>query len=88
MKYELENKCHGCDELKRTRSVKRLDPQRSDIINYICKGCDKSHSTIPKILDWNRKNLPETTSIFGFPLKNSKYISGIDLKIYIPKDTN
>lgn len=78
--YTIEKICDGCDLKTKTIEVIGLDPHRPNIINYICKRCDKSHATIPKILKYNRKNFPETHSIFGFPLNETKNISNI--KIY------
>ncbi len=67
--YNIEKKCDGCSIIKNTREVKNLDPLRKKVINFLCKFCDHSHHTIPKILKWNKKNLKETHSIFGFELE-------------------
>jgi hypothetical protein len=62
-----------------------LDPKRPKLINFICKRCDNSYKTISKILKYNNKFLPETHSIFGFPLEEAKNISSIEITTYMPK---
>lgn len=81
MKFEYIHlkKCDGCDFEKQTRDIIGLDPRRQTRLNYICKKCDKSYNTIPKILEWNKKHLPETHSIFGFPLDQAKNITSIKI---------
>lgn len=85
IEYMIEKICDGCDEKKKTREVERLDPKRPTHKNYLCKNCDKSHHTISKILKWNKKFLPETHSIFGFPLEMVKDVSSIEMTIYLSK---
>lgn len=83
--YKIEKKCDGCDCNKLTREVDGLDPRRPTRINYLCKRCDYSYHSIPKILEYNRKYIKETHSIFGFNLEDAENISSIELKIYTPK---
>jgi protein-arginine kinase activator protein McsA len=74
--------CDGCDRKKTTRAFYRLDPRRLNKINYLCKKCANSNDTIPKLLKWNKKNLPETHSILGFTIEESKKVSSIEIAIF------
>lgn len=77
--------CDACGEKTKTRNHKGLDPKRPTRVNFLCKRCDNSYETIPKLLKWNSKFLPETHSIFGFPLDKLADISSIEMKVYMPK---
>lgn len=61
MKYTICHKCDGCEGNKMTRSVSKLDPRNRDIVNFLCKKCDVSYETIPKIL-YNNRSKKMTTS--------------------------
>lgn len=65
IKYEFFKKCDSCEKNKHVREIKGLDPKRSNLSNFLCRKCDNSYLTIPKILRYNNKNLKETTNIFG-----------------------
>lgn len=56
-KYEILKICDGCDQEKQTREMQSLDPSHRDLKNYLCKVCDNSYHTIPKILKRNLKKL-------------------------------
>jgi hypothetical protein len=64
IEYPILKKCDGCDQEKQTRSHTGLDPWYKDLENFICKKCDTSHNTTPKIISWNRKHL-KGGNIFG-----------------------
>lgn len=83
--YLNEEICDGCGKKTKTRIHKGLDPKRKTRVNFLCKRCDNSYETIPKILKFNSKSFPETHSIFGFPLDKLEHISSIEMKIYMPK---
>ena len=79
-KYDISHTCDGCDVIKNTREVEGLDPKRKYVKNYLCKKCDNSYKTIPKILSWNRKHLKESTTIFGTKIED---VHKYNYKIYI-----
>lgn len=82
--YTIERKCCACGLEKKTRSVTGLDPYHRDHINYLCKKCDNSKETIPYLLQWNRKNLPQDrANLFGLTKEEAKKCK-IEITIYNP----
>lgn len=82
IEYPIKKKCDGCDDVKQTREHEGLDPKRPLIVNYICKRCDSFKHTIRKILEYNRKHLRETHSIFGFLLSEKDNIVKIEINFF------
>jgi hypothetical protein len=53
--YEIDHKCDGCDEVKKTRKVDHLDIRHRHIDHWLCRKCDTSTKTIEKIYKRNQK---------------------------------
>lgn len=53
--YDIEHKCDGCDEIKKTRKAEHLDISHRNIDHWLCRKCDNSTQTIAKIYSRNMK---------------------------------
>lgn len=53
--YDIDHRCDGCLEDKKTRKVEGLDIRHRHLEYCLCKKCDTSHGVVSKIMDKNTK---------------------------------